>query len=124
MGGIASAMGRTQEHVTLSHGKEQTKHMIFTQRPRLLRCVTRAAHSTWFLYLLLLCLMATPAAAQPDYADDCYEPIMGLVAVLASSGCYIIDFAGTLIGLLMGISSVLWLVMRNDAAVEPKWSWM
>lgn len=84
----------------------------------------RAACSKWLLLTLLLCLMATPAAAQPDYPSDWYEPIIALVDAMILASHQLVVFFATLIGPSMGISSVLWLVMRNDAAIEPKWSWM
>lgn len=30
----------------------------------------------------------------------------------------------SLIGPLMGISSMLWLMMRNDSAIDPRMAWM
>jgi hypothetical protein len=54
----------------------------------------------------------------------CGEPIVAFVTALVLTSYNLIAFSGTLIGPCMGISSVLWLVMRNDAAIDPKWSWM
>ena len=32
--------------------------------------------------------------------------------------------SGNLLGPLMGISSILWLMMRNDSAINPRLAWM
>lgn len=74
--------------------------------------------------MLVVCLLATPVAAQPDLTCGCREPIVAFVAALILAGHHVVAFSELLIGPSMGISSVLWLVMRNDAAIEPKWSWM
>lgn len=74
--------------------------------------------------MLLICLLAAPVAAQPDLVCGCSEPIIALVAATILVGKHVGTFSGMLIGPSMGISSVLWLVMRNDAAIEPKWSWL
>lgn len=44
--------------------------------------------------------------------------------VLLIFGGYVTGAARSLLGPLMGISSVLWFVMRNDAAIHPRLSWM
>lgn len=51
-------------------------------------------------------------------------PIGFSFTLLILIGHYAIAFSGTLVGPLMGITSVLWLMMRNDAAIDPKASWM
>jgi hypothetical protein len=85
----------------------------------------RSVIPRWSLYLVAFCLMATPVAAQPDRdLSGCYESIITFLTALILTLYNLIAFSGTLIGPCMGISSVLWLVMRNDAAIEPKWSWM
>ena len=79
----------------------------------------------WFLCFLAFYLLATPVVTQPDRdLSGCYEPITVFLAALILTLYNLIAFSTTLIGPCMGISSVLWLVMRNDAAIEPKWSWM
>ncbi|CAI6333157.1 unnamed protein product [Periconia digitata] len=35
-----------------------------------------------------------------------------------------VTFSSNLVGPLMGVTSVLWLMMRNDSAVDPKSAWM
>lgn len=85
----------------------------------------RAIMPKWFLCFLAFCLLASPVAARPDRdLNGCYEPITAFLTALFLTMYNLIAFSGTLIGPCMGVSSVLWLVMRNDAAIEPKWSWM
>jgi hypothetical protein len=46
---------------------------------------------------------------------------MGTIAFVAVG--YMVTMASQLLGPLMGVTSVLWFVMRNDAAVQPSFSW-
>lgn len=39
-------------------------------------------------------------------------------------GAVAFTFSSTLLGPLMGISSMLWLMMRNDSAIDPRLAWM
>lgn len=39
-------------------------------------------------------------------------------------GGYLVTFSSNTLGPLMGITSVLWLMMRNDLAISPKIAWM
>ncbi|KAJ8113650.1 hypothetical protein OPT61_g4254 [Boeremia exigua] len=94
------------------------------QRPRYLRCTACAAYPKWLLCMLFLLLIVTPVAAQPDYISDCPGPIIATIDVLIHAGHRLVAFSGMLLGPSTGVSSVLWLVMRNDAAIEPNWSWM
>ena len=36
---------------------------------------------------------------------------------------YMVTMASQMLGPLMGVTSVLWFIMRNDAAVQPSFSW-
>lgn len=47
-----------------------------------------------------------------------------LLALLILLGQFGAAASGALVGPLMGTTSVLWLIMRNDAAIDPKLSWM
>jgi hypothetical protein len=86
---------------------------------------SRAIMPKWFLWFVAFSLLATPVTAQPHRdLSGCYEPIIAFLTALILTICNLVAFSGTLIGPCMGVSSVLWLVMRNDAAIEPKWSWM
>ncbi|KAF2855326.1 hypothetical protein T440DRAFT_464600 [Plenodomus tracheiphilus IPT5] len=44
--------------------------------------------------------------------------------VLLMIGQCLFIFSGSIMGPLMGITSVLWLIMRNDTAIDPKLSWI
>lgn len=87
-------------------------------------CLPLVCVPSWLLFSLILFILATPAAAQTDYTCGCKIPVSAAVAALLLAGHYVVAVSGALIGPLMGISSVLWLVMRNDAAIAPKSSWM
>ncbi|KAH6642348.1 hypothetical protein C7974DRAFT_99812 [Boeremia exigua] len=121
---MASGTRRAGRHVRFSHETKQANRALSVQRPKYLRFIPHAACPKWSFCILLLCLMATPVAAQPDHTHDWREPIAAFVLAVILAGHHIIAFTETLIGPSMGISSVLWLVMRNDVAIEPKWSWM
>ena len=85
----------------------------------------RATMPKGLLCFLVFCLLATSVAAQHDQdLSSFYEPIIAFLTALIITLYNLIVLSGTLIGPCMGVSSVLWLVMRNDAAIEPKWSWM
>lgn len=91
--------------------------------PRPMR-LPRGTLPNWLLLSLILFSLATPAAAQTDYTCGCEIPVSAAVATLLLAGHYVVAVTNTLTGPSMGILSVLWLVMRNDAAIEPKSSWM
>jgi hypothetical protein len=67
------------------------------------------------------CALAHAPSAQPHSTR---LPIGFFVTFLLFIGQYAVAFSGTLVGPLMGITSVLWLMMRNDAAIDPSASWM
>lgn len=62
--------------------------------------------------------------ASADHHRSHRIPIGLPFALIVLIGHYVVAFSGTLVGPLMGITSVLWLMMRNDAAINPKASWM
>ena len=88
----------------------------------------------WLLLVFVLSALSVPAAA----ADEPYalshvsahqqthlrNPIGPFFALFLLIGHNVYALSSGLIGPLMGITSVLWLMMRNDAAVSPKASWM
>ena len=79
----------------------------------------------WLVFILAVLFLAAPAAALPN---DHYAQGSGASNAVATSmllaGHRVVSASVTLVGPLMGISSVLWFVMRNDAAIKPKSSWM
>jgi hypothetical protein len=95
---------------------------------------TRALVPLWLAFAFVVSALVAPAAA----LDEPYTlssastgqhhsprlPIGFLLTLLFLVGQYAIAFSDTLVGPLMGITSVLWLMMRNDAAIDPRVSWM
>jgi hypothetical protein len=72
------------------------------------------------LLLLAFFTLVSPVAAHFEaHADDHGPPI----AALLLAGQYVAVMSGTLIGPAMGASSILWLMMRNDPAIDPKPTW-
>jgi hypothetical protein len=63
-----------------------------------------------------------PTAAGQHYRY--YVPIGFFVTLFLLIGQSVTVFSSTLVGPMMGITSVLWLMMRNDSAISPKVSWM
>jgi hypothetical protein len=53
-----------------------------------------------------------------------WTPITYCLAILLLIGHQSVNWSKPLLATLMGITSVLWLMMRNDAAISPKASWM
>lgn len=121
---MASSVSEEQHHVSTCLELSQDKHTRLMQDHGRLPYRASASFQKWLLCLLFLCLIATPVMAQPDHTSDGHEPIIAIATILILAGHQFVAFSGTLIGPSMGISSVLWLVMRNDAAIEPEWSWM
>ncbi|KAH7392947.1 hypothetical protein BKA66DRAFT_316727 [Pyrenochaeta sp. MPI-SDFR-AT-0127] len=94
----------------------------------------RARLQMWVIFAFTLSALAAPALAldEPyalshDQVSHHYRrrvPIGICLTFLVLIGHYAVAFSGTLVGPSMGITSVLWLMMRNDAAITPKASWM
>lgn len=99
-------------------------------------CKTRVQHPMRLLVLLVFLILVAPAAAAENglYASfrtnnngHTHGHILGvnqwlgLVILLSQYG---VAASGAVVGPLMGTTSVLWLIMRNDAAIDPKLSWM
>lgn len=81
--------------------------------------------SGWLLYLVVGFALVMPATAQSDALLGEFQASFGVtIATIMFIGQQAIALSGALIGPLMGISSVLWLVMRNDIAIEPRTSWV
>lgn len=95
---------------------------------------THAYVPTWLLLALTVTVWITPAGAFDEpgtlshslvsHHHDNHTPIGPTFALFFLIGQYVVAFSGFLVGPLMGITSVLWLMMRNDAAISPKASWM
>lgn len=98
-------------------------------------CETRARLPIWLLVMLVVLALASPVAAADEdvYASfriptnhrhSCRHLIGPILVLLTFLGQYVLVFSGTLVGPLMGMTSMLWLIMRNDVAIDPKVSWM
>jgi hypothetical protein len=93
---------------------------------------------TWWarVFVCLLCATLIPHAAALDY-----EYALGPIRPqpLSSQGqarqgffmqcCLLIGgvaftISNSVLGPLMGISSMMWLMMRNDSAIDPRLAWM
>jgi hypothetical protein len=94
-------------------------------------CQALPAFVPWLLVALMCCI---PVAAMDDnpYALSSYQhqaahsqpPIGTLLHLCVFIGGLAVAVSSNIVGPLMGISSVLWLMMRNDPAVDPRISWM
>ena len=88
------------------------------------RSNVRYAVPAWLVTALVCFALVTPATAFTGFFDpdtqDCLYAFEVAALVFAHQ---VVVVSGTIVGPLMGISSVLWLVMRNDAAIEPRSSW-
>jgi len=89
------------------------------------------------MWLILVCafvVLITPAAALDEphamitatagHRHDSRLPIGSFINLFLFIGQAVAAFSTTLVGPAMGITSVLWLMMRNDNAISPKASWM
>jgi hypothetical protein len=93
---------------------------------------------TWWTRVLvcLLCATYTPQAAALDdeYALGPIRPHLYSNQGQARQGLFIqccvliggvaFTVSSSLLGPLTGISSMLWLMMRNDSAIDPRLAWM
>ncbi|KAF2826156.1 hypothetical protein CC86DRAFT_406450 [Ophiobolus disseminans] len=91
---------------------------------------------TRLLHFVPLVALLDPVMAQDELALQLYSRADILVSDLDPrlpvnlAGTYMLVIAGLvttaqdLLGPLMGVSSVLWFIMRNDAAIEPSIAWV
>jgi hypothetical protein len=87
----------------------------------------------WLILALSLVVLITPAAAfdEPHGLSTATAgqhhsprlPIGYFIALLLMIGQTVAAFSSTLVGPAMGVTSVLWLMMRNDDAISPRASW-
>jgi hypothetical protein len=115
--------------------KESMYHVLWPiSDPASRRCATRALASDWLVFAFALSLMVIPATAldeprpphQIAYGQyHAPEALVGLcTAAIVLFADRIIAYSSLLIGPSMGVTSVLWLMMRNDGAISPGSSWM
>ena len=89
---------------------------------------------TWLILVCAFVALTTPAAALDEphalttatagHRHDSRLPIGFFITLLLFIGQAVAAFSTTLVGPAMGITSVLWLMMRNDNAISPKASWV
>jgi hypothetical protein len=90
--------------------------------------------SKHLVLVLALSLMIMPAAALDEphslsHASasgiEAYQTLIGICTTIALLiGQRLAAFSSTLIGPSIGVTSLLWLIMRNDPAIDPKASWV
>lgn len=93
---------------------------------------TRARFPMQLLFALVLLALVKRAVAQGDESQALsYFQTHGIshatgcgLKLLFLIGHCIFASTSSVVGPLMGVTSILWLMMRNDAAVSPKVSWM
>lgn len=121
------------------HGN-QTKHVTLprsTWQPPSIAKFSQAlrAPMPWLLAALLCSTLIAPVDALDDDANalasvsvhhggNSRAPIGPFLQLCFLIGGLAVTFTSNMLGPLMGISSVLWLMMRNDPAIDPRLSWM
>jgi hypothetical protein len=91
--------------------------------------------SLWLLVSLVFCALIIPTAALDNeshmlahasrsHVDVHWSPIGLCLTILFLVGHHFVALFHISVGPLMGTTSILWLMMRNDAAISPKVSWM
>jgi hypothetical protein len=91
--------------------------------------------SIWMLVFFAFCASVTPIAALDNeslglvhvsrsrsYAH--WMPVGFCITMLFFVGRQLVALSNSLVGPLMGITSILWPMMRNDATISPKASWI
>jgi len=62
-------------------------------------------------------------AANPPPRFPIRVPLASIGATTFVAAGYLLAMASQMLGSLMGVTSVLWFIMRNDAAVRPSFAW-
>lgn len=113
------------------HDSPQVQHRPHRSKRHFLE--TRAL--LWPIFILALFTLFSRATALDDESHTLSPASsrrqhfnwthVGLcITLLLFIGQNFVAIFGTLLEPLMGITSILWLMMRNDAAINPKMSWM
>lgn len=63
-------------------------------------------------------------AANPPPRFPIRIPLASIGTMAYFAVGYMVTMASQMLGPLMGVTSVLWFIMRNDAAVQPSFSWV
>jgi hypothetical protein len=114
---------------TLAHVLRRTVHSKHRLRGTRALCLLRPMFFLAFFALLPLAAaldnesLALPLG--PSTRHQFHWTHIGLcITILLVIGQSFVAFSGKLLEPSMGITSILWLMMRNDAAISPKLSWM
>ena len=97
----------------------------------------RAGHLNGLLFTVLFSMLVMPvsaldepqavsstaAAAAASYYYHPRYPIGFFISLLVLIGQSFASFSSTLVGPAMGVTSVMWLMLRNDSAISPRESW-
>jgi len=62
-------------------------------------------------------------AANPPPRFPIRAPLASICTATFIAAGYMLAMASQMLGSLMGVTSVLWFIMRNDAAIQPSFSW-
>lgn len=136
------ALGLRLDKPDYNSHKIRTPTMLLPKKDKALiyalRCLVPFQMTIWLAFLALATLI--PPAAAVDFElvpAGAFATTNGITqshipevatgtctAVLFVFAGYLIGAARSMLGPLMGVSSVLWFIMRNDAAVKPGLSWM
>lgn len=113
------------------HDSPQGRHQPYRSRRHFRE--TRAL--LWPMFILTLFTLFSRATALDDEShalsfassrrQSFYWTHIGLcITLLLFIGQNFVALFGTLLEPSMGITSILWLMMRNDAAISPKMAWL
>ena len=116
----------------MEHAEDTSNHIATPIQKTHARHLNRLLFAVLFSMLVMpvnaldepQALSPTAAAAAAGYYYHPRYPIGFFISLLLLIGQSFASFSSTLVGPAMGITSVLWLMLRNDSAISPRASWM
>jgi len=116
----------------MEHVEDTSSHIAMPIRKTHVGHLDRLLFAVLFLMLAMpvsaldepQALSPTAAAAAAGYYYHPRYPVGFIVSLVLVIGQSFASFSSTLVGPAMGITSVLWLMLRNDSAISPRASWM
>lgn len=132
-----------EQHIGATFHKASSEKSTFYHNPR-----TLVLPKTIFVSLAVLIVLTNivvPVTAMNNQISTASYPVQNTHGIsmadltpgypmrgfLVSTGTmtfvvvgYMVAMASQMLGPLMGITSVLWFIMRNDAAIRPSLSWL
>ncbi|KAF2826157.1 hypothetical protein CC86DRAFT_417176 [Ophiobolus disseminans] len=138
----------TMTFIATSRFPSEDAHLALSPSPKAMRTPARApieskcySHETrarismrLLAVLVLFALVVPTSAADNDlyasfrnptnHSGICWTIIGPIVALPVLLGHYVVAYYGRAVAPSMGFSSVLWLLLRNDPAVDPKGIWL